>query len=150
AFSGAVEREGLFAEAHGGTLLLDEIGNLPPDVQRMLLLALQSGRVTRLGEATPRVVDVKLVAATNSDLERAVREGTFRADLYARLNPSARLVVPALRDRIDDLAELAGGFTRKTFAAGADRALLVRYMEAAGLSGAPGAALGIGRAPEEV
>ncbi len=150
AFSGAVEREGLFAEAHCGTLLLDEIGNLPPDVQRMLLLALQSGRVTRLGEATSRAVDVKLVAATNSDLERAVREGTFRADLYARLNPAARLVIPALRDRIDDLEELASGFTRKTFAAGADRALLVRYMEAAGLSGPPGAALAIGRAPEDV
>lgn len=147
AFSGAVERQGLFAEAHGGTLLLDEIGNLPLDVQRMLLLTLQSGRVTRLGETTSRVVDVKLVAATNSDLERAVREGTFRADLYARLNPAARIVIPPLRERIDDLEELAAGFTRKTFSAGADRALLLRYLEVAGLGGPPCASLVVGRAP---
>jgi len=144
AFSGAVEREGLFVQANGGTLLLDEIGNLPLDVQRMLLLALQSGKVTRLGETTPRSVDVKLVAATNTDLEQAVAAGTFRADLYARLNPSARLTIPPLRDRIDDLEELAEGFTRKTFAAGADRALLVRYMEAAGLEGPPSARLIVG------
>ena len=146
AFSGAIERNGLIAEAHRGTLLLDEIGNLAPDTQRMLLLVLQSGRVTRLGETASRTVDVKLVAATNVDLEAAVRAGTFRSDLYARLNPSARLVLPPLRERTEDLAELAAGFTRKTFGAGADRALLVRYMEVAGIEGAPAAQLAIGEA----
>ena len=148
AFSGAVERRGLVAEAHGGTLLLDEIGNLPPEVQRMLLLALQRGRVTRLGEAASAAVDVKLVAATNADLEAAVRDGAFRSDLYARLNPSARLVMPRLSDRVEDLEELASGFTQKTFASGADRALLLRYMEVAGLDGPPSASLSVGRAEE--
>ena len=151
AFSGAVERNGLIAEANRGTLLLDEIGNLGPDTQRMLLLVLQSGRVTRLGETASRAVDVKLVAATNADLGAAVRAGTFRSDLYARLNPSARFVLPPLRERTEDLAELAAGFTRKTFGWGADRALLLRYMEVAGIEGAKAASLAIGDAtpPEQ-
>jgi DNA-binding NtrC family response regulator len=141
AFSGAVDRHGLFAEANGGTLLLDEIGNLSLDVQRMLLLAVEQGRVTRLGETTPRPVDVKIVAATNRDLDEAVRAGSFRADLYARLNPSARVVLPPLRDRAVDLEELARGFVRKTFSAGADRALLLAYREAIDLRGPPRAEL---------
>src|SRR5690606_18609338 len=104
--SGAVDRRGRFEEAHGGTLFLDEVGNLPLETQRMLLLALQDARITRLGESAPRGVDVKVVAATNADLEAKVREGTFRADLYARLNPAARLVLPPLRERMGDLPEL--------------------------------------------
>jgi len=144
AFSGAVERQGRFETANGGTLLLDEIGNLPLDVQRMLLLVLQDARVTRLGESTPRSVDVKLVAATNSDLADLVRAGSFRADLYARLNPAARLVVPPLRDRLDDLEELCAGFVRRTFAAGADRALLAAYLDSAALDGPPHAELAVG------
>lgn len=146
AFSGAVDRHGLFAEANGGTLLLDEIGNLSLDVQRMLLLALEQGRITRLGETTPRPVDVKIVAATNRDLDEAVRAGAFRADLYARLNPSARIVLPPLRDRIADLEELARGFVRKTFSAGVDRALLLEYQELTDVRGAPRADLAIGKA----
>jgi DNA-binding NtrC family response regulator len=145
AFSGAVDRRGRFEEAHGGTLFLDEIGNLPPEAQRMLLLALQDGRITRLGESTPRSVDVKVVAATNADLEERVRRGEFRADLYARLNPAARLVLPALRERMADLPELLSGFVRKKFAAGADRELLADYMEEEGLSGPPHAELTIGK-----
>ncbi|MCZ7685455.1 MAG: sigma 54-interacting transcriptional regulator [Sandaracinaceae bacterium] len=94
AFSGAVDRRGRFEEAHGGTLFLDEVGNLPLEAQRMLLLALQDGRITRLGESAPRAVDVKVIAATNADLEAKVQGGSFRADLYARLNPAARLVLP--------------------------------------------------------
>jgi DNA-binding NtrC family response regulator len=144
AFSGAVERRGRFEEAHGGTLFLDEIGNLPPEAQRMLLLALQDGRITRLGESTPRSVDVKVVAATNADLEAKVRAGGFRADLYARLNPAARLVIPPLRERLADLPELLSGFVRKKFASGADRALLADYMESASLEGPPHASLVIG------
>ena len=147
AFSGAVERRGRFEAAHGGTLLLDEIGNLPPEVQRMLLLALEAGRITRLGESEPRPVDVKLVAATHVDLAAAVRAGTFRADLYARLNPAARLVVPPMRERACDLEELMGAFVERAFGAGADRALLDDYLRAAGLDGPPHAALSVGPSP---
>ena len=143
-FSGAVDRAGRFEEADGGTLFLDEIGNLPPEAQRMLLLALQDGRITRLGESTPRQVDVKVVAATNADLEAKVREGDFRADLYARLNPAARLLLPPLRERLADLPELLSAFVRRTFASGPDRALLADYMEAAGVEGPPRAELVVG------
>ncbi|HJK91964.1 MAG TPA: sigma 54-interacting transcriptional regulator, partial [Polyangiaceae bacterium LLY-WYZ-15_(1-7)] len=125
AFSGAQERPGRFEEADGGTLFLDEIGNLPLEAQRLLLLVLQEKRVTRLGENRPRPVDVKLVAATHADLEAAVREGSFRADLYARLNPAARLVLPPLRERVEDLEALARVFVERLFARpGSDRALL--------------------------
>ncbi|HEX4459953.1 MAG TPA: sigma-54-dependent Fis family transcriptional regulator [Polyangia bacterium] len=99
AFSGAIDRPGMLESAHRGTLLLDEIANLPLDGQRMLLTAVESGRVTRLGEARARPVDVKLVAATNADLPAVVAAGSFRADLYARLNPAARLTLPPLRAR---------------------------------------------------
>jgi len=150
AFSGAVDRRGRFEEANGGTLFLDEVGNLPPEAQRMLLLALQDARITRLGESTPRAVDVKLVAATNADLGARVRAGTFRADLYARLNPAARLTMPALRDRMDDLDALARALLKKKLAAGADRALLADYLEASGLSGTPHAELHLGRVPKHI
>lgn len=145
AFSGAVDREGRFEHASGGTLLLDEIGNLPLEVQRMLLLVLQDGRVTRLGESTPRPVQVKLVAATNADLAAAVRAGRFRADLYARLNPAAALLVPPLRERVEDLELLAKGLLRKVFAAGPNRQLLTQYCDVAGLDGPPHAELVIGK-----
>jgi DNA-binding NtrC family response regulator len=135
AFSGAVDRRGRFEEAQGGTLFLDEIGNLPPEAQRMLLLALQDRRITRLGESTPRAVDVKLIAATNADLLGKVRAGAFRADLYARLNPAARLVVPALRDRAEDIPELLATFVKKKLAQGPDRELLAEYLEAIGEGG---------------
>jgi arginine utilization regulatory protein len=148
AFSGAVERHGLFAEAHEGTVLLDEIGNLPGELQRMLLLTLQNGKVTRLGETESRTVDVKVLAATNVDLEAEVRGGRFRADLYARLNPAARLVLPPLRDRIDDLEVLIQGFVGRAFALGPDRALLAAYAKAAGLEGAPKVRLSVGE-PDE-
>ncbi|MSP62694.1 MAG: sigma-54-dependent Fis family transcriptional regulator [Myxococcales bacterium] len=148
AFSGAVERPGRLERAHRGTLLLDEIGNLPPEVQRMLLVALEEGRVTRLGESAPRPVDVKLVAATNSDLAASVHAGGFRADLHARLNPSARLTLPPLRERAGDLEELMRAFLRRTFAAGADRALLAAYTDAAGIGGPLQVDLAIGRAPQ--
>jgi two-component system nitrogen regulation response regulator GlnG len=130
AFSGAVDRIGRIEAADGGTLFLDEIGNLPADVQRMLLLVLEERRVTRLGESSPRPVDIKLVAATNADLPSLATSGAFRPDLYARLNPAARLTLPPLRDRIGDLDELLAGFVRRTFTAGRDRALLEEYAQA--------------------
>ncbi len=148
AFSGAVDREGMLERANGGTLFLDEIGNLPLDVQRMLLLTLQDRRVTRLGEAKTRPVDIKLVAATNADLDRLVDAGQFRGDLHARLNPAARIVLPPLRERREDLLELLFAFVRKTFASGADRALLVEYVERLGPGVRPHAELAIG-APDE-
>ncbi len=145
AFSGAVDRAGVLEAAHGGTLLLDEIGNLPLEAQRMLLLAVENGRVTRLGEAAPRAVDVKLIAATNAELPALVAAGTFRADLYARLNPTARLALPPLRSRAADLEELVAAFVERAFARGADRALLADYAAAARLPPGSRVAVAFGR-----
>lgn len=133
AFSGAVDRAGRFEAAQGGTLLLDEVGNLSLEVQRMLLMVLQERRVTRLGEHHARPVDVKVLAATNVDLREAVRQGRFRADLYARLNPAAGLTVPPLRERREDLPALIARTVYETFAQGPDAALLTSYLRAAGL-----------------
>jgi DNA-binding NtrC family response regulator len=107
AYTGAVEdHAGVFEQAHGGTLFLDEIANLELDLQRQLLLVLERGAVTRLGDTRPRPAAPRLVAATNEDLEALVRAGRFRADLYMRLNPATRLRVPALRERREDLPDL--------------------------------------------
>jgi len=113
----------------------------------MLLLAIENGRITRLGEATPRAVDVKLIAATNADLPALVATGSFRADLYARLNPTARLWLTPLRDRLGDVEELIGAFVERAFAGGVDRALLAEYAAAAKLPAADGVAVAFGRAP---
>jgi DNA-binding NtrC family response regulator len=133
AFSGALDRPGRFEQAQGGTLFLDEIGNLPVDVQRLLLLALEGGRITRLGESLPRRLDVRLLAATNTDLATAVKAGSFRADLYARLNPTAELSLPPLRQRLDDLPALMTHFLKRAFRAGTHLALLEDYARAHGL-----------------
>ncbi|WP_321875360.1 sigma 54-interacting transcriptional regulator [Burkholderia cenocepacia] len=107
AFTGSqVARAGRFERANGGTLFLDEIGELPLDVQAKLLRVLQEGEVERLGATDGRKVDVRVVAATNRDLEQAVRDGTFRADLYYRINVYP-VLIPPLRDRQDDIALLA-------------------------------------------
>jgi len=107
AFTGAVEdHPGVFEQAHGGTLLLDEIANLDLDLQRQLLLVLERGVVTRLGDTKPRPALAKLIAATNQDLPALVAAGRFRADLYMRLNPATRVRVPPLRERQDDLPDL--------------------------------------------
>jgi len=107
AYTGAVEdHAGVFEQAHGGTLFLDEIANLDLDLQRQLLLVLERGAVTRLGDTRARPAAPKLVAATHEDVEALVRAGRFRADLYMRLNPATRLRVPALRERREDLPEL--------------------------------------------
>lgn len=107
AYTGAVDdHAGVFEHAHGGTLFLDEIANLDLDLQRQLLLVLERGQVTRLGDNKSRPAAPKLVAATNQDLAALVRTGRFRADLYMRLDPSTRLHMPALRERLQDLPEL--------------------------------------------
>jgi transcriptional regulator with AAA-type ATPase domain/tetratricopeptide (TPR) repeat protein len=107
AFTGADrERLGVFETAQGGTVFLDEIGDLPPVAQGMLLRVLQEGEVRRLGESLPRKVDVRVVAATHRDLARASREGTFRQDLYFRLR-GASVTLPPLRERGGDVLLLA-------------------------------------------
>lgn len=110
AFTGAAHRKrGLFELAHGGTLFLDEVGELSPRVQVNLLRVLQDGTLRRLGSETSIRVDVRIVAATHRDLEAMVREGSFREDLYYRLQ-GATLQVPALRDRKADLQALVSHF----------------------------------------
>ena len=110
AFTGAENRKaGLFELASGGTLFLDEIGEMPLLMQVKLLRVLQHRTIMRVGGVRPIPVDVRIVAATNRDLEKSLREGTFREDLYFRINV-IRLKLPALRDRPKDIAPLAGFF----------------------------------------
>ncbi|WP_444678756.1 nitric oxide reductase transcriptional regulator NorR [Halomonas sp. E19] len=110
AFSGATaDRAGRFEAADGGTLFLDEVGELPLAIQAKLLRALQNGEVQRLGEDTPRRVDVRIVAATNRHLADGVRDGHFRADLYHRLSVYP-VAIPPLRERDSDVLVLAGHF----------------------------------------
>ena len=113
AFTNAVEqRIGWIEQAHGGTLFLDEIGDLPLAAQRVLLHVLEENRLTRIGGKASISVDVRIIAATNRDLQRAVREGTFREDLYYRLSVFP-LVVPPLRARREDIPLLAAHFVRE-------------------------------------
>ncbi|MDD2869342.1 aliphatic sulfonate ABC transporter substrate-binding protein [Neomegalonema sp.] len=110
AFTGALRNQpGWFEAAHGGTLLLDEIGDLPPHLQVKLLRVLQEQEVTRVGSRRPVAIDVRVVAATNVDLGAAVREKRFREDLFFRLNV-ARVNIPPLRERPSDIAPLARHF----------------------------------------
>ena len=109
-FSGAAaRRRGQFEVAHGGTLFLDEIGDMSPSAQAKVLRALQTGDITRVGSEKAIQVDVRVVAATNKDLEGEVRAGTFREDLYFRL-AVVPLRAPALRDRLEDVPLLAERF----------------------------------------
>ena len=109
-FTGAVkDQPGRVEAAHGGTLFLDEIGEIPPNLQAKLLRFLQDKEFERVGESRTRRVDVRVVAATNRDLEADVRQGRFREDLLYRLNV-IEVVVPALRERAEDILPLARGF----------------------------------------
>ncbi|MES9936205.1 MAG: nif-specific transcriptional activator NifA [Sedimenticola sp.] len=107
AFTGAVsQRKGRFEQAHGGTIFLDEIGEISPAFQAKLLRVLQEGEFERVGGVKTQVVDVRVVAATNKDLESEVQEGNFREDLYYRLNVMP-INTPPLRERSEDIPDLA-------------------------------------------
>ncbi len=113
AFTGAVrDREGKFEIATGGTLFLDEIGDLRRDLQGKILRALQERHVDPVGGRNPVPVDVRIIAATNKDIERAVREGSFREDLYYRLSVIT-LHIPPLRERREDIPLLTDHFLKK-------------------------------------
>lgn len=113
AFTGAVQRRvGRFEEAQGGTLFLDEIGEMDIATQVKLLRVLSERTIERVGSNTPIPIDVRVVAATNRDLEKMVREGTFRLDLYQRLNVIC-INLPPLRDRTGDIVLMAHSFVRE-------------------------------------
>lgn len=95
--------------ANGGTLLLDEIGDMPMDLQVKLLRAIQNKEITRVGGTKPIKLDIRIIAATNSDLKRKISEGTFRQDLYYRLNVIP-IYIPPLRERLNDLDDLCDHF----------------------------------------
>jgi hydrogenase-4 transcriptional activator len=111
-FTGAVsDQQGLIRSAMGGTLLLDEIGDLPLDIQPKLLRFLEQGEIMPVGETRPQAVDVRVLAATNADLEQRVTEGRFREDLYYRLSV-IRVHVPPLRERREEIPHLSTYFLR--------------------------------------
>ena len=116
AFTGATsQRQGRFEQASGGTLFLDEIGDMPADLQSRLLRVLSTGTFYRVGGHLPLEADVRVIAATNQDLEERVTRGTFREDLFHRLNV-IRVHVPALRDRREDIPVLTEHFLRRSSA----------------------------------
>jgi transcriptional regulator with GAF, ATPase, and Fis domain len=113
AFTGAVGmRQGRFELADGGTIFLDEIGDLPPDIQVKFLRVLQEGEFERVGSSRSKKVDVRVIAATHQDLELAVAEGRFRADLYYRLSVYP-IHLPSLQDRVDDIPRLVWFFIHR-------------------------------------
>ncbi|MEJ2086294.1 MAG: sigma-54 dependent transcriptional regulator [Acidobacteriota bacterium] len=113
AFTGAVsDRDGRFRIAHGGTLLLDEVDALSPASQAKVLRVLESSSFERVGDSEPTLVDVRLICATNSNLEQRVEDGDFRRDLFYRIRV-LEIVIPPLRERIEDIELLARAFTRE-------------------------------------
>ena len=135
AYTGSIsDRTGAFEAAHRGTLFLDEIGNLTMEAQKMLLAVLQEGRVARLGDVKERLVDVKLVVATNEDMADRVRSGTFRADLWMRLNPSAAVSLPRLVNRQLDFEQLINFCIQQAMARPYLRDLVQEYQNQNGIS----------------
>ncbi|OGR15905.1 MAG: hypothetical protein A2X81_13825 [Desulfobacterales bacterium GWB2_56_26] len=112
-FTGAhSQKKGKFEVVDGGTIFLDEIGDISPRMQAVLLRVLQHGEIVRVGGTSPLKVDVRFIAATNRDLVKAVKDGSFRLDLFYRLN-IIKIVIPPLRDRKEDFLELITHFVRK-------------------------------------
>jgi sigma-54 dependent transcriptional regulator, acetoin dehydrogenase operon transcriptional activator AcoR len=121
AFTGAIEdHQGLFEAANGGTLLLDEIGDVPITVQNQLLRVLQEREIIRLGESRPRKIDVRVLAATHRSLTEEVAKGSFRSDLFYRIRV-ARISLPSLRARREDIPLLAASFLAQFSAASGTR-----------------------------
>ncbi len=113
AFTGAInDKKGLFQEADGGTIFLDEVGSMPPLLQSRLLRVLQEREVRRVGDNTPIFVNVRVVAAANEPLEKKIKDGSFREDLYYRLNVIP-IQLPALRERRDDIPLLVAHFLKE-------------------------------------
>jgi two-component system, NtrC family, response regulator AtoC len=111
-FTGAVnDKKGLFQEADGGTIFLDEVGSMSPMLQSRLLRVLQEREVRRVGENTPTYINVRVLAATNESLEKKIKDGSFREDLYYRLNVIP-IEMPSLRERLDDIPLLVAHFLR--------------------------------------
>ena len=112
-FTGAhADKPGLFDEADGGTAFLDEVGELTPMAQVKMLRFLQNGEARRVGTTVSRLLDVRIIAATNRDLDKSVEDGTFREDLFYRLNVIP-IQLPPLRDRQEDIPPLAQHFARR-------------------------------------
>lgn len=131
-FTGAItDKKGLFQEADGGTIFLDEVGSMSPLLQSRLLRVLQEREVRRVGDNTPVYVNVRVVAATNEPLEKRIKEGTFREDLYYRLNVIA-IHLPSLRERRDDIPLLVAHFLKDKVSARTNQPFQVtrRAMEA--------------------
>ena len=110
--SAIADKKGVFEQANGGTIFLDEVGNLPYEVQKQLLRALQEKKVRPVGAASDISVDVRIIVATNEDLEHAIANGRFREDLYYRLNEFS-ITVPPLRERKDDIPLFAAHFLQE-------------------------------------
>jgi DNA-binding NtrC family response regulator len=114
AYTGSVaDRKGVFETAHRGTVFIDEIQNIPLEVQKQLLQVLQERRLRPLGSAREMEVDVKVIAASNRPLDEAVDKGLFRSDLYMRLSPATRVRIPSLKERPGDLEFLASRFIKR-------------------------------------
>jgi DNA-binding NtrC family response regulator len=139
-FTGAIsDKKGLFQEADGGTIFLDEIGTMPPMLQSRLLRVLQEREVRRVGDNTPIYVNVRVLAATNEPLEKKIKEGAFREDLYYRLNVIP-IQLPSLRERIEDIPLLVTHFLRSKLnpATGQPYQITKNTMEVLGAHGWPG------------
>ncbi|MBD3730568.1 MAG: sigma-54-dependent Fis family transcriptional regulator, partial [Sphingomonadales bacterium] len=130
AFTGAVSQSiGKFEQANGGTLFLDEIGDMPAEAQTRLLRALQSGRIRRVGGRQEIAIDVRIIAATNRDLKPMIAAGTFREDLFYRLNV-VPIQLPPLRERADDIPALVRHFLARA----AEEGLPRRQVDEAGMA----------------
>lgn len=112
AFTGAVAGKGVFEEADGGTLFLDEIGEISPNIQTKLLHVLSEGLISRIGSNKKIPVDNRMIFATNANLEAKIRQGTFREDLFYRIN-DVTIRIPPLRERLEDIPKLAEAYLRK-------------------------------------
>jgi Sigma-54 interaction domain len=134
AFTGATQsKDGLMAMAEGGTIFLDEVGELPVDLQAKMLRAIQEKEIRPVGSTKQIPINVRILAATNRDLEQAVTQGSFRRDLYFRLNVLS-LRIPALRERRQDIPLLIGHFLeRMTRTSGQEKVLSDDALKAAGL-----------------